>query len=152
MLQCKRGRGEWYNQPSPPTFFNIPPPFNYNDLVRCSDSLPFPMTGIPWKECCRPSTAWPRGVWRRPRPSSTTWIRQWTPAKERYIQLHDRRWNSWKYNFVEVYAHNLGISQTWGFYHRFFLSTKFYKLKTRFFSVICGDMVFCQVFLYSMSL
>ncbi len=36
------------------------------------------------------------------------------------------RWNSWKYNFVEVSGHNLEISQTWGFYHRFCLSTKYY--------------------------
>ncbi len=29
------------------------------------------------------------------------------------------RRNSWKYNFVEVYGHNLEISQTWAFYSTF---------------------------------
>ncbi len=110
------------------------PLIHNDDLYVLPILLLFLQQVIAWKECCRPSTAWPRGAWRRPRPSSTTWILQWTPAKERYIQLHDRRWNSWKYNFVEVSGHNLEISQTWGFNHCFCLSTKFYKLKTRFFS------------------
>ncbi len=38
------------------------------------------------------------------------------------------RWNSWKYNFVEVYGNNLEISQSWGFYlSSFCLFTKCYS-------------------------
>ncbi len=36
------------------------------------------------------------------------------------------RWNSWKYNFVEISGNNLEISQKWCFYLRFGLSTKCY--------------------------
>jgi hypothetical protein len=38
--------------------------------------------------------------------------------------VNERRWNSWNYHFVEVSRHNLEISQTWGIYLRFCLSTK----------------------------
>ncbi len=34
-----------------------------------------------------------------------------------------QRWNSWKYNFVEVSGHGLEIFQTWGFNLSFCLST-----------------------------
>ncbi len=39
-----------------------------------------------------------------------------------------QKWNSWKYNFVEISGHNLEVSQTWSFYLRFCLSNE-YKLQ-----------------------
>ncbi len=39
-----------------------------------------------------------------------------------------QRWNSWKYNFVEVSGKNLEIFQIWGFYLRFCLPRKCYSL------------------------
>ncbi len=45
-------------------------------------------------------------------------------TKRTEILLCYLRWNSWKYNFVEVSEHYLEISQTWDGYLRFCLSTK----------------------------
>jgi hypothetical protein len=42
----------------------------------------------------------------------------------RHRVLLIQRCNSWKYHFVEVSGHTLEISQTWGFYLHFCLSTK----------------------------
>ncbi len=44
-----------------------------------------------------------------------------------YTFLEGLRWNSRKYNIVEVSGNYLEISQTWGFYLSFCLSTQYYS-------------------------
>ncbi len=56
----------------------------------------------------------------------TIWIFTDPPLRVRWSWWETvRRPNSWKYNLVEVSGHNLESSQTWSFYLRFWLSTKF---------------------------
>jgi hypothetical protein len=68
------------------------------------------------------------------------------------------RWNSWKYNFVEVSGHNLENSLTWGFYLRLPFNKMLFINNLEFSSLVdCfwnhrDGMVFCQVFLLSMHL
>ncbi len=51
------------------------------------------------------------------------------------------RWNSWKFNFVEVSGHKLEISQTWGCYFRFLHFYKMLFRKKLEFSSLIGSFV-----------
>jgi hypothetical protein len=58
----------------------------------------------------------------------TTWDAGYSSRTKRTeILLCNLKWNLWKYSFIEVPEHNLEISQTWGFYLSFCLSTKCYS-------------------------